>query len=209
MWSTLMAFFLAAAPPAASPLDTIVDRLERNYNTTHSMIAEFEQRYTSKVFRRTKVSRGTLRFAKPGLMAWDYREPARRQFILDGKDLWVYQVADRQVLVRRNYDGDDLKAALRFLWGDGGLRTDFRIERVKQSATRAMLKLTPKKPAGYYRHVRLVVDLKTYRVTDSVVVDPQGNENRFRFTKVRYNQPMAPDSFRFTPPKGVVVSELK
>jgi outer membrane lipoprotein-sorting protein len=188
MWSTLMAFFLAAAPPAASPLDTIVDRLERNYNTTHSMIAEFEQRYTSKVFRRTKVSRGTLRFAKPGLMAWDYREPARRQF---------------------NYDGDDLKAALRFLWGDGGLRTDFRIERVKQSATRAMLKLTPKKPAGYYRHVRLVVDLKTYRVTDSVVVDPQGNENRFRFTKVRYNQPMAPDSFRFTPPKGVVVSELK
>ena len=178
----LMAFFLATPPAVSTPLDTIVDRVERNYNSTRSMTADFEQRYTSKVFRRTKVSRGTLRFAKPGLMAWDYLEPARRLFVLDGKDLWVHQVADRQVLVRRNYDGDDLKAALRFLWGDGGLRTDYTLELIKKNNVRAMLKLTPKKPAGYYRHVRLVVDLKTYRVTDSVVVDPQGNENRFRFS---------------------------
>ena len=47
-------------------------------------------------------------------MEWRYDHPTPQRFVLDGTDLWIHQLDDGRVFVRRQYDGDDLKAALRF-----------------------------------------------------------------------------------------------
>ena len=211
--SLILPLFSAAAPapvavvPAVS-LDRILDAVEQRYNKTETLEAVFDQSFRNKAFRRTQRSTGTVRFARPGLMEWRYETPAPRRFVLDGKDLWIHQLDDGQIFVRRQYDGDDLKAALRFLWGDGSLRTTYNVRLLKSDSKRALLKLTPKKPVGYYRFVRLAIDLKTYRVTHSVVVDHRGNENRFAFRQARYNGKLPVETFRFKVPAAAIVTEL-
>ncbi len=210
--SLLLPFFVAAAPPKVieNPvdLDAVLAAVEQRYNATKTLDATFEQSFRNKVFRRTQRSKGRVRFSRPGLMEWQYESPSKRRFVLDGKDLWIHQIDDGQIFVRRDYDGDDLKAALRFLWGDGSLRATYDISLIKATSARVLLKLVPKKPVGYYRFVRLSVDLKSHRVTHSVVVDHRGNENRFAFRKARYNTQLPSASFRFAKPPGSVVTEL-
>ena len=211
--SLLIPLLAAPATPPANPsseaqLSIILDGLERNYNGTKTLDAAFEQSFRNKVFRRTQRSKGRVRFSRPGLMEWSYELPSKRRFVLDGKDLWIHQLDDGQIFVRRNYDGDDLKAALRFLWGEGSLRSSYTISLIRADAQRALLKLVPKQPVGYYRFVRLAVDRNTHRVTHSVVVDHRGNENRFAFRKARYNAPLPDHVFRFRAPAGATVTEL-
>ncbi len=210
--SLLLPFFVAASPPKPAVesvnLGAVLDAVERRYNDTKTLDATFEQSFRNKVFRRTQRSKGRVRFSRPGLMEWQYELPSKRRFVLDGKDLWIHQIDDGQVFVRRDYDGDDLKAALRFLWGDGSLRATYEISLIKANTERVLLKLVPKKPVGYYRFVRIAVDRKSHRVTHSVVVDHRGNENRFAFRKARYNADLPASSFRFAKPVGSTVTEL-
>jgi len=216
MFSNLLSLILplfsvvAPAPQSASSinLDDLLNRVEQRYNSTQTLDAVFEQSFRNKAFRKTQRSHGRVRFSKPGLMEWRYDHPTPRRFVLDGQDLWIHQLDDGQVFVRRQYDGDDLKAALRFLWGDGSLRETYNVRLIKSDSERALLKYIPKKPVGYYIFVLLAVDLKTYRVTHSVVVDHRGNENRFAFRKSRYNTQLPAATFEFKTPKNSVVTEL-
>ena len=111
-------------------------------------------------------------------------------------------------MVRRNYDGGELQAALRFLWGSGRLDKGFKVNLLRQNGERALLRLRPDRPSGHYDEVRLAVRLRDFRISDSVVVDAQGNENRFKFIEARYDKKLAASDFRFTPPKGLEVTEL-
>jgi outer membrane lipoprotein carrier protein len=210
--SLFLPFFIAASPPQPTikpvNLEAVLDAVEHRYNDTKTLDATFEQSFRNKVFRRTQRSKGRVRFSRPGLMEWRYERPSKRRFVLDGKDLWIHQIDDGQIFVRRNYDGDDLKAALRFLWGDGSLRANYEISLIKANKERVLLKLVPKKPVGYYRFVRISVDRTSHRVTHSVVVDHRGNENRFAFREARYNTLLPADSFRFSKPDGARVTEL-
>ncbi len=141
---------VAPAPQSASSinLDDLLNRVEQRYNSTQTLDAVFEQSFRNKAFRKTQRSHGRVRFSKPGLMEWRYDHPTPRRFVLDGQDLWIHQLDDGQVFVRRQYDGDDLKAALRFLWGDGSVPENYNVRVFKSAAQRAFLKLEPKKTSG-------------------------------------------------------------
>jgi outer membrane lipoprotein-sorting protein len=205
----LIVFSAPKVEPQSKPsVATILDGIEASYRDIKTLDARFEQSFKNRVFRRTQRSSGRVRFARPGLMEWRYELPSQRRFVLDGKDLWIHQLDDGQVFVRRNYDGDDLKAALRFLWGGGNLRAHYEVSLIKTNEARALLKLVPKKPAGFYSFVRLAVDRKTYRITHSVVVDERGNENRFAFREARYDSEIPKSAFAFVVPQGAKVTEL-
>ena len=209
--TAIIGLFSAPAPsPTPSPLglEAIIQGVEKAYNGTNSLEARFEQRYHSKVFRRSRVSKGKVRFARPGFMDWNYESPKRRRYLLDGKDLWIHRVDEGELMVRRDYDGGELQAALRFLWGRGRLDKGFKVALLRQNQERALLRLVPERPSGHYDQVRLAVRLKDFRISDSVVVDAQGNENRFKFIGARYDKKLNSADFRFAPPKGLQVTEI-
>lgn len=211
-WITaFLTLFGAPETPEPQPqlsLEAIIQGVEKAYNGTDSLEARFEQRYHSKVFRRSRLSKGTVRFARPGLMDWRYESPKHRRYLLDGRDLWVHRMDEGEVMVRRDYDGGELRAALRFLWGRGRLDKGFKVTLIRQDAKRALLRLVPQQPSGHYKQVRLAVRLRDFRISDSVVVDPQGNENRFTFIDAKYDKKLRSTDFKFDVPKGIKVTEI-
>ncbi len=209
----------APAAPAAAPapkkmdakLQAVVDAIQKTYDNTTDFSGSFTQKYTYTLLRRTQESSGTVKFKKPGLMRWDYEKPTPKAFVVDGKSLWVHQPEDHNAFVNACFQQDGLTASVAFLWGQGKIAEQFDVawfDGVFGKKTDYHLELTPKQPNAVFSKLILVVDPKTSRVKQSVVVDPSGNVNQFIYDHLAFNKKMGDDAFAFTPPAGTHVSRL-
>ena len=56
-----------------------------------------------------------------------------------------------------------------------------------------------------YKTVFFYVDKDTWQVRRVLILDGQGNRNRFDFSKPRVNEPVSAELFKFTPPPGTTM----
>lgn len=203
----IVAFSLSAKPK----LDDVVRQVQKQYDKTSSFEAEFVQKYHHKILNRDEESTGKMFFKKPGKLRWDYERPSQKSFIVDGKSLWIYQKADEMAYVDKCFKQDTLTASIAFLWGAGKISKQFAVswfDSVLGEETDFHLTLMPKEKNGFFKKLILVVNPKSYRVVQSVVVDLEGNTNQFLFSKLSFNSKIAPAVFAFKPPKGIHVEPL-
>ena len=151
---------LAVADPK---LAAAVKALQVAYEGTKDFQANFTQRYTYALLRRTQESKGVVRFKKPGHMRWDYQAPTKKAFIVDGKKLWVHQPEDNNAMVDHCFKQDGLTASVSFLWGAGDIDEQFNVswfDGVFGEKTDLHLALEPKQENSIFKRLVLVVDPK-------------------------------------------------
>lgn len=199
---------LAVADPK---LAAAVKALQKAYEGTNDFQANFTQRYTYALLRRTQESKGVVRFKKPGLMRWDYAEPTKKSFVVDGKKLWVHQPEDGTAMVDHCFKQDGLTASVAFLWGSGNIEEQFNVswfDGVFGDKSDLHLALEPKEANSIFKRLILVVDPTSHRVKQSVVVDVNGNVNQFLYDDLKFNGGVKESAFAFEPPKGTHVSRI-
>jgi outer membrane lipoprotein carrier protein len=192
-------------------LDGVLKGLQGNYENTTTFDAQFEQRYTYALLKKTNKSTGRVSFQKPGQMRWDYSAPEVKSFIISQESLWIYQPEDHFAMVNRCFKQDGLTTSISFLWGAGNLRETFHVSFFKgQFGIRGdhNLLLIPKETNTIFAKLILVVHPKTFAVKQSILIDHQGNLNRFTFKKQNTNQPFLEDHFSFRPPSGTHVTPM-
>jgi outer membrane lipoprotein carrier protein len=64
---------------------------------------------------------------------------------------------------------------------------------------------TPKQATPSYAKVLFYVDTATSQVRRVMVIDGQGNRNRFDFLNPRLNEPVPSSQFQFAPPPGTSI----
>jgi outer membrane lipoprotein carrier protein len=197
-----------AAPPGRLPLLTVVDRMQRNYDQAKDFKARFSQKYTNVAFGRTKVSTGQLTFKKPGRMRWDYDPPEAKMFLSTGQILWMYEPEDKQAF-RQDLKQSQLPAALSFLLGKGRLADEFEIVPASNvpygSGGDYRLSLKPRQPQATYKSIYFIVDPKSFYVTESVLVNAQGDVNDISFSDFKVNSKVPDTVFKWVPPAGTKV----
>ena len=199
----------ARSKPTASKkseLDLILDGLQSYYQTQKDLKADFVQTYTYVKMGRKKISKGRVFFKTPHRMRFDYQSPHRKLIISDGQTLWIYE-PDQFQAFKRDLRGSQLPVAMTFMSGQGDLRAEFTGKLLSKESGKAIIELIPKANEGDYRALRLEVDLKTFAVHSSTVVDPVGNLNEIRFSKLATNTDLPDAGFRFQVPAGVTVIE--
>jgi outer membrane lipoprotein carrier protein len=216
MW-IVSAFLLALAPTAATPapaapapgrlpLPALIEKMQKNYDQAKDFHAHFSQKYTNVAFNRTKVSSGEVSFKKGGKMRWDYDKPDPQMFVSDGKTLWLYEPEDKQAF-RQSLKESQLPGALAFLLGKGKLTDEFDIALAGEIAygnkVDYRLSLKPKQPQATYKSIYFIVDAKTFYVTESVLVNAQGDINDITFSDVKVNTKLPDSLFSWKPPAGV------
>lgn len=197
----------AQALPAAQA-QTVLTKVQTFYDKTTSFTADFSQEFFVKSHNVKKQSKGRVTFAKPGKMHWDYSEPKDNKVVSDGSILKVYEAANKQMF-EQNVDKSQYPAALSFLVGGGKLGEVFNFE-LYEGATMnfpggQVLVGTPKTPSPAYQKVLFYVDSQTSQVRRVLIVDGQGNRNRFDFENPKVNEAVTEDRFKFTPPAGTQV----
>lgn len=202
---------MLASKTPRKDLDATIRSMQSQYENTKSFSTSFTQRYTYTMLRKTQVSQGQATYMKPGRIKWSYTSPARKSFIVNDGKLWVDQPEENLVMVDNCFKEDSLTASLSFLWGSANLKEQFRIEWFNGTfgdSTDLHLLLFPLQPQNMFSKLILVLDPKTYRVKQSIVVDPQGNVNQFIYQNTEYNLELSGRDFDFTPPSTSVVSRM-
>jgi outer membrane lipoprotein carrier protein len=194
-----------ADPPTALDIGT---RVQQFYDASKTFRAAFKQTYTIKVQNVQKVSTGKVTFEKPGKMSWSYDAPNGNRVVSDGTTIKVYEQENQQ-MYETSVAKSQYPAALAFLMGKGQLTRDFNLRLLDPAQMKFeggyVLEGTPKDATPAYQKVLLYVDGATNQVRRALILDAQGNRNRFDFDAPTVNQPVTPDEFNFTPPPGTKV----
>lgn len=205
------------APPAKAPgakkppvaelsADQLVDRVQGFYDKTKTFKAGFEQRFWVRAYNRTKDSKGQVIFEKPGKMSWRYTNGNR--VVSDGKNIKVYEAENKQ-MYEQQMDKSQYPAALSFLIGGGSLKKSFQLKKVDPALMKFeggyVLLGLPREPTPAYQKILLYVDAATYQVRRVLMLDAQGNKNRFDFIRPEVNRKSPPSEFEFRPPPGTQV----
>jgi outer membrane lipoprotein carrier protein len=214
--ATLRADVATGAPSAAAPaapasgpsVDQAVHDVQAFYDKSSTFKSEFQQKFWVKAYNQEKSSHGRVTFAKPGKMDWVYDDPKDNRVVSDGNVIKVYEAANKQ-MYEQQVDKSQYPAALSFLTGTGRLVDSFDFTIVSGDEMKFpggyVLIGAPKQTSAAYSKVVFYVDSATSQVRRVIIIDGQGNRNRFDFVTPRVNDPVTPSQFSFTPPPGTSI----
>lgn len=196
-----------ATPAAGLSADEIVTRVQAFYDKTTTFKAGFKQRYVVRAYDKTKDSAGSVIFEKPGKMSWRYTSNGNR-VVSDGNVIKIYEKENKQ-MYEQPLSKTQYPAALSFLTGQGKLKQNFRFTKQDSKQMKFesgyVLAGDPLQPTAAYEKVFFYVDAQTYQVRRVLIVDAQGNRNRFDFVTSEVNTKAPQGEFSFTPPPGTQV----
>src|SRR5262245_24509481 len=196
---------LVAAPPTAEEPGA---RRQKSYAAPKTLRATLKQTYTIKVQNVQKVSTGKVSFEKPGKMSFKYDAPNGNRVVSDGNTIKVYEKENEQ-MYEMSVAKSQYPAALSFLMGKGNLTKDFTMRLLDPAQMKFeggyVLEGTPKEATPAYQKMLLYVDAQTNQVRRALILDAQGNRNRFDFEAPAVNEPVQKGEFDFVPPPGTKV----
>ncbi|HKO04609.1 MAG TPA: outer membrane lipoprotein chaperone LolA [Candidatus Acidoferrales bacterium] len=197
-----------AGQSAEKAVSKVVRGLEARYRGGESFRAVFLERRTEGR-GSMQLESGTLYIRRPGLMRWEYEEPEKKLFLVDGKYAWFYVPSDRTVTKAAVRDSDDARIPLLLLTGKTTLsRVCRRVELADvhvESAGNTALRCLPAHGAEEeYREAVFEVDAEN-RLVRLLVREAGGVETEFHFGRWEENIPLEPGLFRFAPPVGTTI----
>jgi outer membrane lipoprotein carrier protein len=188
--------------------DDVATKVQAFYDKLTTYQANFTQNFYIKVQDKRQKSTGKVAFQKPGLMSFAYDEPNGNRVISNGKSVKVYEKENEQQY-ESSVDKSQYPAALAFLMGEGRLKSDFKLRLLDSTTLKFeggfVLECTPKEASPAYEKLLLYVDGDTSQVRRVLVLDVQGNRNRFDFDGPIVNEDIPRGTFDFEPPKGTKI----
>ena len=197
--------------PTADPR-LVAAAVQAFYEQTRDVSAGFYQTYVNKLYQRTDRSSGHVVFKKPGKMRWDYDKPNGKVIVSDGSKLLVYEPGEdgeKGQVVEQVITQAQLPQAMAFLMGTGRLEDDFTFRLLDAQregyASGDVLELTPKQPTPHYDRILFYVERNSALrglVRRMLIIDGNGNRNRFDFNGLKFNSNVADSTFTWQPPAG-------
>jgi outer membrane lipoprotein carrier protein len=193
----------AQARPAAVDAAKAV---QQKYDRVKDFTADFSQTYEGGVLKKKTTERGTVQIKKPGRMRWEYTTPDKKTFVSDGRKIYSWVPADKQVIVSSVPPDDEATTAVLFLAGKGNLTRDFNVSYAEGAAADTWaLRLDPKQKQRDYDWLIVGVDPKTLQIRSLTAADQQGGRSTFEFSNYRENTGIADSVFTFKIPRGADV----
>jgi outer membrane lipoprotein carrier protein len=199
----------AAEEPEAA---AVANAVQSFYDQTKDVSASFYQTYVNKLYQRTDRSQGRVSFKKPGMMRWDYAQPNGKVIVSDGKKLLVYEPGDsgeQGQVVEAQIGTSQLPQAMAFLMGTGRLSDNFTFRRLDAERegfpSGDVLELKPKQPTPQYERILFYVERTPALrglVRRLLIIDENGNRNRFDFSAFKFNSNVPAQQFAWRPPAG-------
>ena len=197
---------LVARAQAPQSPDALARSLQARYQGIRDFSADFTQTYRGGVLKTRTQERGTVTIKKPGLMKWLYTSPERKELISDGKKIYWYFPADKQVTVWDVPPGNQASTPDLFLSGRGDIARDFTASAADPAVPGAVgLKLVPKRSEPEYEFLVISLDPNTYQIRALTTRDRQGGESTLIFLNMKENRGVSDKEFVFRTPRGVTV----
>lgn len=196
VWTGML--FALVGNAAAAGVETLKSYLRE----TSAASAQFTQVVYDRSMRKLQETSGTMHFSRPGRIRWAYEKPYEQLIVGDGEKLWVYDKDLNQVTVKAmNQAIGGSPAAL--LAGSNEIEKDFRLNPAGMQDGLDWLEAVPRSGESTFQKVRMGFGKSGLEAMD--LTDGFGQLTVVRFNAIVRNPKLAPDLFRFTPPRGADV----
>jgi len=211
---TICLFFLLQSPLAnAADLsaEQVAEQLQKTYKSASTFSADFAQITTmTGLSQQKRHGEGTLVVKRPRHIRWDYHLPSRQVLISDGRNLFFYLAAEKQMIktLAEPYLKEDISYT--FLTGAGDILGDFKVSLVKKSIVSGQnyqLMLGPKELHPQIQSVKLWVDRKSFMIKRLQMFDHLGTITDIALYNIKVNEAVNNDFFSFTPPPDTEIIE--
>jgi outer membrane lipoprotein carrier protein len=192
----------------------VVAKLQKRYEQTKDLQAEFKQSTRIEGFATPITSSGRMYVKKPGLLRWDYLDPTIEEIYVTGNDVMMYVPEHKQVLVGKLTQMAASQAPLQLLQGAAKLDEHFTIEPTRSGERGEgglpLIALIPKgtdAEAATRAVVRIVVEVqpKTFFIKKIAIHEISGNISSFTFSDLKPNSGLQKSVFHFDVPADVEV----
>lgn len=194
---------------AAEEIEIVVNRIQDKYEEITDFHAKFTQEATVKALDKVQKSEGEVWFKKPGKMRWNYYTPERDEIVSDGRTLWFYDVAEKQVIESPLAQVSDTQNTTSLLSGLGNIKEVFDAsfaDGVELSSSASYLvELKPKSGEDQYNKAVVAFDKDTMVVNSIYLYDPFGNLTTISLKNIEIDKGVQDSLFSFTVPSGVEV----
>jgi len=182
-----------------------IDTLRNFLQQTASGKARFAQIIVDKNLKQLQQATGTMEFVRPGKFRWTYDKPYEQLLVGDGERLWIYDKDLNQVTVRKlDRALGDSPAAL--LAGSNDIEKNYAVTGIGKQEGLDWIEAVPKAKDNAFERIRMGFGANGLEAME--LHDQFGQTTVIKFAAVERNPKLAPELFRFTPPKGVdVVSD--
>ena len=193
-------FFLISLSAHASGLDDFLA-----FNTaTKTATANFDQQVFDRAGKVIERAAGTFAFARPGKFRWTYDKPHKQVLVGDGAKLWIHDPDLNQVTVKR-MDRAISSTPAALLAGKDDITALFTLRDGGAADGLNWVEATPKAQDTGFERVRLGLKGRTLAAME--LQDSLGGRTMLRFSDLKANATVSPESFTFAPPKGADVIE--
>jgi outer membrane lipoprotein carrier protein len=194
-----------SALSADASLDALLNRVENRYNRAKTLQVLFSQRYLRPGVGQ-KIESGTLELRKPGRMRWDYRKPAGKLAVSDGKFLYLYDPEQNQARRWKMQDTEDLRAPLAFLLGKLHFQKEFKNIQGRPDGAGTRITAEPQNDNLPYSAVEFVVTPEG-RIEEVKVTSFDRSVQDYTFADEKMDPPLSDRLFQFQLPPGAQLTE--
>jgi len=186
-------------------LDDLLKQVETRYNHAKTLQVLFEEQYTRPGQIR-RAENGVLMLRKPGRMRWDYTQPKGKEFLSDGKFLYLYTPDSNQAVKTKMQETADMRAPLAFLLGKLNFQKEFKNIQGKPDAAGVRITAEPKTDNLPYSEVEFVVTSEG-RIHEVKVTAYDKSILDFIFDQEKMDPPLDARLFQFQLPAGAQLVE--
>jgi outer membrane lipoprotein carrier protein len=199
---TLLLLLFCTLSATAQTATEIAARVDRHYNSLHSLSVNFTQEYNG-LGQHLRES-GVLLLKKPGRMKWTYSQPPGKLFVLDGHNAYFYSPGQTAVQRLPAKNLDDLRSPLRFLLGHAQLAKELTGLTLTPQGANFDLSGVPKNMEQRVTSLRFTVS-SDGTILGIRVEEADGSVSIFTFTGEVPNPPSTDADFLFHVPAGTQI----
>jgi chaperone LolA len=169
--------------------NSAVQAIQSTYQSIHDLQADFIQSTYVAVLDKTIKEPGLFSMKKPGMLRIEYTGEHPKQYISDGKHLWVIDSELEQAETYKVSKNSIPKEGLELLKGFSDMDKLFDVTPFKPKKTKsgyAYLKLTPKSKNHQYNNLDCVFGADNL-LKEMIIHNKSGNISTYVFNNVRVN----------------------
>lgn len=204
-----IALLAASLSFSAGPSATEITRkAQQQIDQVKSLSADFSVRTQLSALKKTSESTGRL-FLQRKQNKIRLEQPDQT-IVSDGKSVWTYAPANRQIVVTTADQGAPGLRPDELLFQYTRRYTPTLIDQETLNGVACyVLKLTAKDSTAQLRELRIWVDAKQWLTRKVVYSDDAGSETVVTFSAIRLNPSVPADTFRMAVPKDVELVDLR
>jgi outer membrane lipoprotein carrier protein len=199
----------AAFAQNVSPAE-VLENVQKKYTSLNDAAAAFTQKVSFKYAKIEQAFTGTVKMKKGNR----YRIESQQQtLVTDGKTIWLYTPASKQVLIDSYKDDPRTFSPERMLLGlPKNFQATLLTEDALASGATYVLKLAPKKnteSVKLFKSLKVWVLEKDWSLRKIEYIDLNDTRTLYSLSSLQFDTGVADDVFRFTVPANVDVVDLR